>query len=336
MKTPSLVVTAIRSISLAAFAALIGLAPCSQAQIYTIDTSNVVLSGDGAINPSGIAPDFLPYFAFTGAGSGSITWTLPAGNYIVDSYRQELNSLSYLYAYQPFAYGGVSLTVDYAYGPVSDATVHKTFLGYYHSDGTSSTFQLGPGSAAYSRITNVTFTKTNDIYFDENSTVTPVGDAVVGAFSVPTGFSTTLFNASAKNGLFVGIGGNPGGISGTVNLVSGQQYAVYASRQVNSSASSQMAFDLDLDGSFFANINATPLTAPDDGIEEIFVGNYTPSTNSIDVVITNTGAFGGRADYIRFAAVPEPSAVALVTGALVLTALLKGASLRKVRCSRTA
>lgn len=305
MNTPSKpsLFQAAKIASLCAAAALASLS-AGNAQIYVMDVNTATLHGDGE--------NYQGNMLFLGSGNWTATFNMPAGIYRVSANRETKQTTQFQFN---LSVNGTSRVLDYAYNPSGsgDQYLVSNYYGYIQTDGSPVNVLLSQGGQHAGRVNAVTFTLTNDVYFDEN---TP-GITLQGPNSVPFGMvyanvpeaaTPSLLNTAGKNVVMVEAG--IGSMSGNVTLNSGQMYEVFASRQVNNNPS-QLSYNVSLGGSFFATVSGQMTNIPD-AFEEISLGYYTPSSDTVSVLLDNAGPFYGRADYLRFAAVPEPSSLALM------------------------
>lgn len=306
----------------------------AHAQIYTLDHTNATLSGGAFVS----IPDQWLYIP--DSGSATAVFNMIPGKYIVSVNRSVLSNGAFGY---PIKVNDDTIIVDTAIplpGQSDDTFYNATFYGYYIVTGDSPvTVTLAPGGPFASRVSNVTFTLTNDIYFDENTPGVLLEDSPQGPITVPGPALNSILNSADVNFTLVGASGTGTGFMfGTIDLVAGQQYAVYASREVNANQVNQLSFHLTLDDGlaplFSATVDGMPVNVVNGGLEQTFVGTYTPQGNSVDVLIDQPGAFAARMDYIRFVAIPEPGYLGpMVIAACGLAGFLR---YRRRRAARTA
>ena len=191
--------------------------------------------------------------------------------------------------------GGINYMWDNAYtSGTAGLFEEKQYLGYYKGSGAAEV-RVYNGGSSVTRFDYLQFDATTDVYFDET---TP--DL---AFTGSAGFtpvSGTLSPTPTTNG--IGFGGADT-VSGTVTLVAGRTYNVYASRTVHDSGN--LGYDMSFNGVFFAR-DAALLTPNDSTIESPF-GQYVATNATTTVQLSNGGPWAARVDYIRFELV-EPLA----------------------------
>lgn len=198
-----------------------------------------------------------------------------------------------------------------------DTFQEYTQLGYYMPTSETTSIGIHTGGEHYARIDYMRFDPTNDVYFDENSLVTFANSAERFTFNMngswPANPGTMPF--SGPNGFLFYNETGPASVTGNVILDIGKRYKVYASRQVRANAN--FGYDILLNGEFFTRDNAITVDAAhEDFLEEAYLGNYTATSATTQVMLSNPGAWGSRSDYLRFEAiVPEPGSLcALLSG----------------------
>lgn len=298
---------------MAAVAFCVGRA-CADPVFFNAQTPGLVFTGNPAFNAAGYDPASIPdenpntIYVYTD-GSALAPLSLPAGRYVVSSRRTVTATGATAFT---VSLGGNNVTRDYAIAaPGQEDTFQEaTYLGYYISDGTP-TVGINSGSVSVARLNYLSFLLTEDAYFDENSGgLTFVGEGTgVFAATVPPGFTNTLLNDLGVNAIGIASGELGGSLSGSVSLLAGQTYEVFASRQLALDSEST-SFALSLEDNFFATVSgSTSSPALHDTFAEISLGFFTPVGNSVSVLIDEAGSAYARLDYLRFAVVPEPAAI---------------------------
>ncbi|MHB9035593.1 MAG: PEP-CTERM sorting domain-containing protein [Armatimonadota bacterium] len=303
-------------VTTAALLLALGLAPIAHAGIL-MDESNATLAGDAGLGYNsqaspGTDPNFL------GFKNGSASWTIsvdPGQKYKLTSRRTVTTTNNTRFA---ISFDGQYYITDLAYtadAAQSDQMLEYTFLGYFMTSNAAATVLASDGGDWFARLDYLSLDATSDVYFDENSTPAYTGTAA--AFTFPTAGSWpanpgTLPN-TGPNGFALGSNDS---VSGSVELISGMTYKVYASRQVNSTGN--FAYDLSLNGQLFAHDTAVTVDmAHNDFLEEALLGTYTATSAATSVAYTNGGPWASRVDYLRFEAVPEPGSLVGLSMALL-------------------
>lgn len=289
----------------------------ASAQSFVMDVNNATPAGATTENWNGA-------MLFYGTGNWTATLNMPAGTYHVtaDRWTREDNAN---FSFNLFV-NGTQRILDYAthaLGGENEQLVSLEYLGYITTDGSPVTIKLQQNQTNLwgGRVESLTFTLTDDVYFDENTPDLIVDNVAAMGLEPPTtpsGFTTTLKNSDGINGvqLMYGQSPTPGSMAGTVMLDVGQTYAVYASRQVHMThPADRLSYEVALDFNYFATVSGQAVNVPSDAVEETYLGNFTATNAITNVMLYNAGQYEGRTDYLRFVAVPEPSSVALLSAA---------------------
>lgn len=290
-------------------AGVLSLAAMARADVvFDESTSGLTFSdaGAGAIYMAGGSPDdgsTANVVAISGASYASATINLEVGKtYRIVASRYVNNNGGFAYTLN---LNGTAVYRDNAYALDNPDNSFKTstFAGYYTATSAATLVAINQSGNSAARVDSLTFTATNDVFFDENTAgVTMTGSAGITPINCSLGGS--------------GYGLGPADtVSGVVNLIAGGVYNVYASRTIH--ASGNLSYDVTLDGQLLAHDSALPGTTiyANDVAEETLLGSFTSADGTTDVLLSNGGAWAGRVDYLRFelVAVPEPASLLLLT-----------------------
>lgn len=263
------------------------------AVVFDESTSGLTYVGQGGnwYDAGGSPDDGSTYndITFNASGSASASLNLVAGKtYKITARRmvQNNNNMSF-----SLDLNGTNYIWDGAYtSGTAGLFEEKQYLGYYKGSGAAEV-KVRNGGSYYSRLDYLEFDATTDVYFDE--TTFDLAFTGGAGFTPVSGTLTPTPTTDA-----VGLGG-PATVSGTVNLIAGRMYNVYASRMVHDTGN--LSYDISFNGVTFVHDAAlSSALNPNDTTAEAFVGQYTASSAATSVLLSNGGVWAARVDYIRF------------------------------------
>ncbi|MHB9071307.1 MAG: hypothetical protein ACYC54_13185 [Sedimentisphaerales bacterium] len=254
-------------------------------------TAGITYVGAGAGYEAGASPDDGSTANRIGLGSGtsaSASLSLQVGQKYKLYARRRVLTNSNLSFYVDF--DGVNYWYDSAYHPsLPDTFQEAQYLGYFLPQNASTTVTVHDGGPWVARFDYLRFEPTTDVYFDENiSGISFTGGA--GRMHLP---GTMPIAADVNNGVGLGVVDT---VSGTVNLVAGRIYNVYASRTVHDSGN--LGYDISLNGVTF--VHDAALLTPNDSTIESQLGQYMATNAATTVQLSNGGIWFARVDHIRF------------------------------------
>lgn len=248
----------------------------------------------GASPDNGSTPNMI---GFGGGANATASLSLQVGQKYKVYARRRVLANSNLSFYVDF--DGVYYMWDSAFNAAAPDTFQESqYLGYFVPQNASTVVNVRDGGPWVTRLDYVLFVPTADAYLDENT-----ADLSFTGTAGFTHINWTMPISLTNNGMGLGPTDT---VSGTVSLIPGRTYNVYASRTVHSSGN--LSYDLSLGGAPFVHDAAlAATTAQDDATVESPLGQYVAADAATAVQLSNGGPWAARVDYIRFELV-EPAA----------------------------
>lgn len=285
------------------------------AEMFDVNTPGISYTGTGsaayeagAIPDDGSTPNCID---FNSSGSATATLNLVAGQkYRITANRRVTNTWNLAYY---TSVNGTQLIYDNALAldNTENSFQQFTYYGYFTAPTASNVVSVHDGGSFYTRLNYLSFEATTDVFFDRYTS-----DLGMTGTAGYTPIQGAITNGVTNNGIGFGPSDT---VTGTAELISGATYNVYSCRAIHDSGN--FAYDVTLDGVFFAHDSALPDTViyANDWASEKLLGEYTATDSATSVLLSNGGAYAARFDYLRFELVniPEPATFCLLAfGAL--------------------